>query len=265
MTDDTMTPLDDAFRASEEHPEDDRLRLGFYERLADSELMLLLDREPDGDEIAPKVFSVADGGVVLVFDREERLAEFVGHEAHYVVMSGRAIVAMLDGQGLGLGLNLGVAPSATLLPADGITWLAETLANHPELHEDVPQEVHAPTNLPESFVTALDTKLATAAGYARCAYLARVVYAGGKENHLLAFVDPLADAETALAKAVNEALTFSGIEAGMIDVAFLSNSHPMAASLDRHGLRFDLPEPKQVTAHSPAAPGMDPDIPPKLR
>lgn len=263
--DEMMTPLDDAYGAMEAHPEDDRMRLGFYERLADSELMLLLDRAPDGDEIAPKVFSVKEGDVVLVFDREERLAEFVGHEAHYAVLSGRGIVAMLAGNGLGLGVNLGVAPSSTLLPADGVTWLAETLASHPELHEGMPQEVHAPGDLPESFVTALDTKLATAAGLARCAYLARVVYAGGRDSHLLAYIDPVSDAERALAQAVHEALTFSGIEAGMIDVTFLSAGDPMAASLERHGLRFDLPAPKQVTTQMPDAPGSDPDTPPKLR
>lgn len=265
MTDDTLTPLDDAYQAMEAHPDDDRKRLGFYERLADSELMLLLEKEPEDDEIAPKVFMVKEGAVALVFDREERLAEFVGAEAHYAVLSGRGIVTLLTGQGLGLGVNLGVAPSSMLLPADGVDWLADTLANRPELHEDVPQEVRAPGDLPESFVTALDTKLATAAGLARCAYLAQVTYANGRVGHLLAFVDPLADAEPALAQAVTDALSFSGIEAGSVDVAFLSDSHPMAASLDRHGLRFDLPAPKQVTSQMPDKPGSDPDTPPKLR
>ena len=72
-------------------------------------------------------------------------------------------------------------------------------------------------------------------------------------------------AETALARAVNEALVFSGIEAGMLDVVFLPDSDPSAAQLARVGLRFDLPEPPKPERTERIAPGSDPDSPPILR
>ena len=96
------------------------------------------------------------------------------------------------------------------------------------------------------------------------AYLAAVEWDSGARGHLLAFVDAAPGAEGALARAVHEALTFSGLEAGTIDVAFFRSADPVAARLARVGLRFDLPafEPRQS---APSAPGTDPDKPPRLR
>ena len=79
---------------------------------------------------------------------------------------------------------------------------------------------------------------------------------------MLAVIDPLPGAESALAQTVNEALVFSGIEAGMLDVAFFRSTDPMIKKLANVGLRFDLPEP--IQPQNPAAPGMDPSKPPKL-
>ncbi len=127
-----------------------------------------------------------------------------------------------------------------------------------------PSELRAPHAVPQQVLTGLDVKLALAAGLARSAYLAEVQYAGGGLGHLLAFVDAIPGAETALSQAVSEALVFSGIEAAEIDVAFFAASDPLCARLARVGLRFDLPEPT-APASGPAAPGSDPDRPPKLR
>ena len=46
-----MTPLDTVHAAMEAAPQDDAARLRFYERLADSELFLLLTEEAQGDNI----------------------------------------------------------------------------------------------------------------------------------------------------------------------------------------------------------------------
>jgi hypothetical protein len=111
----------------------------------------------------------------------------------------------------------------------------------------------------------LDAKLVTAQGLARLAYLCGVTYSGGRKSHLLAFVDPVPGAEPALARAAGEALTFSGIEAGVMDVGFFRASEPVCASLAKTGLRFDLPEPERAEHVPGAAPGMDPGKPPNLR
>ncbi len=63
------TPLDDAFAAMEAAPQDDAARLRFYERLADSELFLLLKKEAEGEVLDPEVFELTDASFVLVFDR----------------------------------------------------------------------------------------------------------------------------------------------------------------------------------------------------
>lgn len=253
-----MTPLD---AAQAEMESSDAARLQFYERLADAELFLLLESEAQGDQITPRLFPVEDATLVLAFDREDRLAEFAG-AAPYAALSGRALAKMLAAEGLGLGLNLDVSPSAIVLPPDALGWLDTTLGNAPDDVEAKPQELLPPTGLPERLITGLDTKLAITAGLARKAYLCAVRYEGGARSHMLAFLDPLPGAEPALAQAVNEALVFSGIEAGTLDVAFFAATDPMAARLAKTGLRFDLPDPPEP--HTPQAPGMDPANPPKL-
>ncbi|MDE0850655.1 SseB family protein [Yoonia sp.] len=257
-----MTDLDTAHAAMNAAPDDDAQRLRFYERLADTELFLLLAEEPVGDQVSPEIFDIADGRFALVFDREERLAEFVGRTVPYAGIAGRSLVRMLTGQGVGLGLNLQVAPSEMLVPAEAVDWLATTLENSPEEAEARLTEVSAPGGLPEAVVTGLDRKLAIAAGLARFAYLAAAVYDDGSRGHVLAFVDAVPGAESALAKAAGEALTFSGIEAGTMDVLFVKATDQLAGHLAKVGLRFDLPE--LAAAHVPGAPGMDPAKPPRL-
>ncbi|MGP1357787.1 SseB family protein [Roseicyclus sp.] len=259
---DFATPLDAAFAAMEAAPGDDALRLQWYDRLAASELFLLLEEEAEGARIRPRVFPVEGGAFVCVFDREERLSAFAGAAAPYASLSGRALAGMLAGQGLGLAVNLG-AGSEMLLDADALGWLAGMLATRPDEVEEAPAEIAAPRGLPERLLAALDARLASAAGLARQAHLVAVVYTGGGRGHLLGFVDPAPGAEPSLARLVGEALAFSGLEAGTLDVGFFRASEAIVPRLGRTGLRFDLPEPEAAPERS--APGSDPDRPPRLR
>jgi SseB protein N-terminal domain len=260
---DVVTLLDAAHAAVSADPDNEALRLRFFERLADGEMILLLDREADGEQLEPRVFDLEDGPVVLVFDREERLASFTGGIAPYAALPGRVIAGLLKGQGIGMGVNLGVAASSMLLPPEAMDWLAETLEDGPEEVEALPQEFLAPS-VPEAVIAGLDAKLARAGGLAAAALLAGVVYRDGRRGHLLAVLDAADGAEPALARAMNEVLVFSGIEAGELDVVFLRASDPAAVAMARVALRFDLLAP-QVHDLAPAAPGMDPSRPPKLR
>lgn len=259
------TPLDIAHGAMDAHPDDDAARLRFYERLADSELFLLLSEEAEGDNISPELFDIAEGRFVLAFDREERLTRFAERPSPYAALSGRVVARMLTGQGIGLGVNLNVAPSSILIPAPAIDWLNQTLGQAPDEVEAAISAFVAPSGLPEALISALDTKLATATGLAGSAYLVGVLYKDGGQGHLLGFVDVLDGAEGALAGAVNEALTFSGIEAGALDVGFFAAADPVSAKLARSGLRFDLPKPPKRDIASPVAPGGDPANPPILK
>ena len=260
----TETLLDQAWEACEAAPEDSTVRLHYYGRLVDSELVLLLDHEAEGEKISPKVFDLEEGPIVLAFDSEARLTEFTGLPAPYAAMPGRALVEMLAGQGLGLGLNLGVAPSSRLLPPEILIWLAQMIAERPEELTSRVVGLQAPKGLPEALLIALDQRLARMEGLAQMAYLVGVEYETGTRGHMLAFIDPAPGAEAALARAVQSALSFSGVEAGLLDVTFLAANEPRAADCARVGLRFDLPQPT-TRSSLPKAPGSDPARPPRLR
>ena len=97
------------------------------------------------------------------------------------------------------------------------------------------------------------------------ALLTGVRYDDGRRGHMLVFVGAAPGAEGALARAAAEALTFSGVEAGEMDVTFLGPQDAALAAMARVALRFDLPTPAMPEPAAPAAPGMDPDRPPRLR
>lgn len=258
------TAIDAAHAAMQAAPQDDGARLRFYERLADAELFLLLSEEARGETLSPEHFDLVDGRFVLAFDRADRLARFAGRPAPYAALSGRVLARMLAGQGIGLGLNLDVAPSSILISPKALRWLDATLGHAPDEVEAKIAEFLPPAGLPQALLEALDTKLATAGGLAPAAYLASVRYETGGQGHLLGFVDAVEGAQGALAKAAAEALTFSGIEAGAMDVGFFAASDPAAAKLARTGLRFDLPR-REPADFAPVAPGSDPDKPPILK
>ncbi len=264
MSDSDLTPLDQAHAQMEAAPDDDAARLRFYDRLAHSELFLMLTEEPVGESVSPEIFDLGEARFVLGFDREERLSTFAGRMVPYAALSGRALAGMLSGQGIGLALNLEVAPSQILLPPEALAWLTTTLGTGPEQAEARPEQLLAP-RVPEALVTALDARLASAAGLARRAYLAEVIYDDGTRGHLLGVTGAVSGAETALANAIHEALVFSGLEAGSLDVTFVSDSDPLTAELSRVALRFDLPQTDSPKAADRPAPGSDPDKPPILR
>ena len=257
-----MTPLDEAHAAMMAAEDDDTARLRFYERVADVELFLLLEAEPDEDQVTPVLLQEE---YVLVFDRAERLAAYVGEPAPYVALSGRAIAGMLEGQDLGLAVNIGVAPSEILLPAGAVAWLRDTLAHTAGEVEARIERVLPPAGLPEVLIAAIDAKLATATGMAAGAYLVGVEYPGGGKGHLLAFIGAIPRAQDALVRAASEALTFSGIEAGAMDVGFFAPSDPTVEKLAKVGLRFDLPQGEGLQQTPRMPPGSDPSQPPILK
>lgn len=277
---DTFTPLDLAHAAMEANPGDDAAMLRFYSCLADSELILLLAREPADDTLDPAIFPIEGGPVVLAFDTEDRLADFSEAPAPYAALPGRVIAGLLADAGMGLGLNFGVAPSSMLLPPDVLAWLVDVLAQAPDLLVQSPDVLvqapdagrgtatgFAPPDLPDATLTALRDKIARLPGQAREALLVAAIGSDGTARHLLAFVDAVAGAEPALAKAIAEALAFSGAEGAEIDVTFVAGSDLRHARLAAVARVLPVPQPvqPQVQVLTPAAPGSDPAKPPRLR
>ena len=259
---DDDTPLDHAYAAMMADPESDRIGLAFYDRLAGTELFLLLAEEALGDTITPEITEVEGQKYVLAFDREDRLAQFSGGVAPFASLSGRAIAAMLEGQELGLALNPGVAISAFLIDSDDLAWLAQMLSAEPQQIETRARAFHPP-DLSDQLIAALDTRLAAAGGLADFVCLVMVDYADGTVGHMLGFVDALPGTEPALAQLISDVLAFSGDEDAQLDVGFFRDGDDVTSRLARTGLRFDLPD-ENARYSSHKGPGMDPDKPPIL-
>lgn len=259
------TPLDAALAAVNAAPGDDAARLRFLGDLVAAELFVLLDAEPaeGAEKVSPRLAETAEGTFVLIFDTEDRLADFAGQSAAYAALSGRMLAQMLKGQGLGLALNPHEPEAAFFLDPAGVTWLAGLAAQAPREISAQIAGIGAPAGLPDSLLATLRTRLAAASGLAAAAALARVAYADGRSGHVLGIFGAAPQAEAALAQAVQGALGFSGLDTGEIDVAFLAADDPLASGLLRRGLRFDIPAPPAPGPRT--APGRDPDAPPILR
>ncbi|WP_330629472.1 SseB family protein [Thioclava sp. FTW29] len=268
-----MTPYDRAHAAMTAEPENDALRLAVYDRLADAELFLLLEDEVEGQDIRPQVFEAEDGAFVLAFDTEERMADFCDGPMPYAALPGRIIAQNLVGENIGLGINLGVAPSAMLLPPEALDWLSETLTHSPSHITGRPVSFEAPA-LPPAILglllPAFEAKFDQLIGAATHALLGGVTYEDGHKGHVLALLGTPESARPAIAKAMGEALTFSGLDAGELDVTFLDEDSEAAQRLLAKALVLHLPEHEHEEApaapqEKPKGPGMDPSKPPILR
>ncbi len=242
-------------------PEDDTARLGYYHRLAGADLCLMLDREPAGNELSPRLFPLEEGRFVLVFEGEERLADFAAAPVPYAALPGRVIMAMLAGRGVGLGVNLGDGASAFLMPPASVDWLAGLLAQAPEPASDRPDRWLAPDA--PGLAARLEDLLAGLGNLVAGAWLAGTE-GPGRRRHALVLADAAAGAEAPLAKAAGEALAFAGAEE--TDLIFLAGADCTALGLPAVAERVAIaapPEPPVPAA--PAPPGSDPARPPRLR
>ena len=236
--------------------------MAFYRALGDVELFLVLQEEAAGDVVRPKVFDLTDGQVLLAFDSEERLAGFSDRVLPYVALPGRVIAGQMAGQGLSLGLNLGSgAASEVILPPEALDWLLTMLDLAPPVTFEAQVERFEPPMVPQAVLTALTTGLS---GVKR-GFLAGARFVGGKRGQVLILtgVDPAAEAK--VARAVTEALAFSGLEAAALDIVFLADSDPALTRLAAIALMFEGPTPVSTEAATPFGPGRDPDRPPILR
>jgi hypothetical protein len=259
-----MTRLDALVIAMQTGQEEAALR--FYQALADSDLVLLLDGKTG---VRPKVFDLSEGPMILAYDLEERLSATHG-AADYAALPGRVLAGQMLGQGLSLGLNLGSeAPSEMVLPPDALRWLCDMLDRQVQVDETQVLGFAA-SRLGPRFRTSLEFTLAAAAGLISAAGLVAVTArqgAGGPsiQEVVVIFGAPAA-AEEPLARAVSEAASFAGLESDGVAVQFLIDVETMPKSMRPVISMIDLPAPSDKVETIPGAlPGMDPNHPPKLR
>jgi hypothetical protein len=253
-----MTPLDRAFAAQEGAPDDAAVRLRFHERVLDAELFVPLAEAPGPDRLRPQVFVLDEGAYVLAFDREDRLAGFLAAPAEFAALSGRRLAGLLEGQGVGVALNLGAA-SGTLLPPGAVDWLAGMAADAPAELTARPEAVARPGTVPPALLAALGPKLAAMAGPVGQACLVEARYRDAGSGLLLALAGVPEAVRPGVAAAVAEAVRFSAADV-RLDVAFLGSESPEWARLAAVGLGLDIPLP----AGTCSGLGMDPGRPPWL-
>lgn len=249
-----MTLLDDLHAAMTAGPEDDAARLRWYGALAAAELVLWLEREAEDDSLRPEVLELAEGRFVLAFQDEGRLAALAGRPVPYAALPGRVIAGMLAGQGIGLAVD-----AATFLPPEALAWLAGVLDGAPEAARFTAEALLPPGTVPD----AVAAGIARVIGTSRTGGAWLVTALAGGRRGLLLVVAGAGDAEAELARALREAVVFSGAEAGTLDIAFLAADAPAVAAAQRVGVSFAPAPPPEATR--PAAPGTDPERPPRLR
>ncbi|MEM8740164.1 MAG: SseB family protein [Pseudomonadota bacterium] len=262
----TQTPLDAAHAAMMADLDSDALRRAYWSRLLGSELHILLAAEPGPAAVPePRIEPLSDGPIALAFDSEERLGAFLETPAPTAALSGRRLVALLAGRGVGIGLNLGVADSAILLPSDAVEWAAAHLAPlQPQAILAEVQKIGPPDATP-TLIASLDARIAALAGQCAEVWLARLTHGDGSATQALAIVGMSVEARPAAVEALGEAHRLEG-GGGPLDMLFLVADDPALAAFRRNGLGFDLPQRPAAPARAlPGAPGLDPNRPPRLR
>lgn len=262
-----QTALDLSHGAMIGAPENGNARLKFYHQLADATLFLLLEKEPVDETIAPETFELSDATYVLAFDSEERLAEFANSVVPYVALSGRVIAGLLRDQNIGLGLNVDVAPSSILLPATALNWLCETLDTPTFSANAEITAIAPPSDIAKDIVAPLAASVRNNGAAATAAFLVSVRYSNATSGALVGFIGAPDAAHAPLAKAISEALIFSGNAADAVGVGFFTEGDPVAIEMARRGIEFEInrPEPQALDPASRVAPGSDPLKPPILR
>tara|TARA_X000000368_G_scaffold10566_1_gene8476 strand:- start:517 stop:1041 length:525 start_codon:yes stop_codon:yes gene_type:complete len=128
---------------------------------------------------------------------------------------------MLKEQKLGLGLNLNLAvPSEILLSSRDIDWLQNIVEQAPERLDEKITAFSKPS-IPFVVRDSLHKKLRYLSDFVTEAWTAEAIYLSGHKSQVIVFVDVNPLMHAALAKAVNEVLTFIPHDDKLIDVIFL--------------------------------------------
>lgn len=242
----------------------------FYDALAATMLYMPIEGDPESDSAAPMALELEGGPTVLVFDTEERLAEFVEKPTGYAAAPGRTVIEMAARAGAQIGVNLGPSPSATLLPADVVAWIAEALTTPVEI-QDLSQVLLSPPQAPDiALLQALAERLAEFSDVVAEAWLvAAETGEGGPGLALILSPQPgVATDDGGLAEALAEGIARAVQHATPgerpPDLALVDDGARPLAVARRVGIGLHAVVEEAAPAE-PKAPGSDPAKPPKLR
>jgi len=241
----------------------------FYDALAATTLFMPIEGDPEADDAAPMALELEGGPTLLVFDTEERLAEFIDKPMGYAAAPGRTVIEMAARAGAQIGVNLGPSPSATLLPVDVVAWIAEALTTPVEI-QDLSRVMLSPPRAPDAaLLQALAERLAEYADLAAEGWLVSVETGEGPAGLALILLPQpgVSNDGGALAEALSEgiarAVQFATPGEAPPALALVEEGEkPLAVArrvgIGLHGVAEEAPA-------EPQAPGSDPAKPPKLR
>jgi hypothetical protein len=256
-----MTPLDRAHAAAEAPGAAPDARTRFYALLLESTLLLPVDPTPPDAPLQPMVFPLDDGPVALAFDDDARMAGFFGGPTEYVALPGRALAAALAEAGLGLGLNLGEAPSATLLDAAAVRWLAAEAGGGVDTADlSGALTLGPPSGATPGLLAALAERVAAFPGLIAEARLARLG-PGGAPGRLTLLILPAPAARRAaegLAAALGRAAAPHAPSGEEVAVGVLAEGHPLLGPARRLGADLAPPPAPAPAAEAPPAPPRPP-------
>ena len=233
--------------------------------LADTNLFLLLEKEPSNEILEPKFIQLEGKNFALAFDSEESLSEFYGEAAAFAEVTGRVLAKMLLEEKIGLGINLGVSEGELLLPWEIIEWFVNVLDVAPNLVQTTPKKFLRAKAFPEVLFKALQEKLMPAVGLFDEIWICAVEYNEDESSHLICLMGAQNSAQQAIIKSINEVLSFNDIDLGNIDVAHFSYDDEVCTKIREIGIKLQFPEVSEVKNAARDVKNKSALQPPKLR
>lgn len=261
------TKLDDVFVSAMAAKEDAAMG-AFYDALAATMLFMPIEGDPESDAASPMALELEGGPTVLVFDTEERLAEFVEKPTGYAAAEGRTVIEMAARAGAQIGVNLGPSPSATLLPVDVVAWIAEALTTPVEIRDLSQVLLSAPVSPEAGLLQALAERMAEFSDVVAEAWLVSAE-TGESAPGLALILSPRAGVSTEglaeiLAEGISRAVQYATPGEAPPDLALVEGGALPLDVARRVGIGLHAVVENETPAE-PQAPGSDPAKPPKLR
>jgi len=136
-----MTPLDTALQGLRDNPESTDLRNDFYRLFLSTTFYLpTYDEESGGisvnkndEKMLPLIMEAEGENYMMIFDLEERVAEWAEEGVHCIALPGHVVVEMATEQ-LHLAMNVGTEQAKQFVPEE-IAWLKEVVKQGREAAE----------------------------------------------------------------------------------------------------------------------------------
>ncbi|WP_333833318.1 SseB family protein [Rubrimonas sp.] len=272
MTCPDLTPLDRAWAEAEAEGAPESARARFFALLLETRLLVPVTPTPDDAPLAPLTFELEEGAVALAFDDDARMAAFFDAPVEYVALPGAGLMAALAEAGLGLGLNLGEAPSAALFRAPDVAFVAAEAGGALAASTlSGALRVGPPLGASEAMLAALAERVAALPGLVAEAWLVRLapgVGAGegaGALTLLLTLPPSARRAGEGIAALLGRAAQPFAPDGESVAVGLLDPDHGLSAPARAQGVGLHpapLPTPPSAL---PSAPAPRPTGPPRLR